>query len=103
MTMITPSYLGETIEYSSLHACRSTLEDPIILSPHKSGTDWPEDTARYLRFLNGQRAIPAAFVCENYLDHAPANYPNVVGNDHVPHTVLGDCELLKRQILPNLR
>ena len=28
MTMNTPSYLGETIEYSSLHACRSTLEDP---------------------------------------------------------------------------
>ena len=38
MTMITPSYLGETIEYSSLHACRSTLEDPthqasVTLSP----------------------------------------------------------------------
>ena len=32
MTMITPSYLGETIEYSSLHACRSTLEDPTSLS-----------------------------------------------------------------------
>ena len=32
MTMITPSYLGETIEYSSLHACRSTLEDPTILN-----------------------------------------------------------------------
>ena len=31
MTMITPSYLGETIEYSSLHACRSTLEDPKTL------------------------------------------------------------------------
>ena len=31
MTMITPSYLGETIEYSSLHACRSTLEDPTYL------------------------------------------------------------------------
>jgi hypothetical protein len=31
MTMITPSYLGETIEYSSLHACRSTLEDPTIV------------------------------------------------------------------------
>ena len=31
MTMITPSYLGETIEYSSLHACRSTLEDPSLL------------------------------------------------------------------------
>ena len=32
MTMITPSYLGETIEYSSLHACRSTLEDPTTAS-----------------------------------------------------------------------
>ena len=32
MTMITPSYLGETIEYSSLHACRSTLEDPTYLT-----------------------------------------------------------------------
>ena len=32
MTMITPSYLGETIEYSSLHACRSTLEDPTAYS-----------------------------------------------------------------------
>lgn len=32
MTMITPSYLGETIEYSSLHACRSTLEDPTLPS-----------------------------------------------------------------------
>ena len=33
MTMITPSYLGETIEYSSLHACRSTLEDPTFMEP----------------------------------------------------------------------
>ena len=33
MTMITPSYLGETIEYSSLHACRSTLEDPTERQP----------------------------------------------------------------------
>ena len=33
MTMITPSYLGETIEYSSLHACRSTLEDPMHSRP----------------------------------------------------------------------
>ena len=34
MTMITPSYLGETIEYSSLHACRSTLEDPTDVRMH---------------------------------------------------------------------
>ena len=38
MTMITPSYLGETIEYSSLHACRSTLEDPTIaVAPEVAG------------------------------------------------------------------
>ena len=39
MTMITPSYLGETIEYSSLHACRSTLEDPTQPSPRFPGED----------------------------------------------------------------
>ena len=36
MTMITPSYLGETIEYSSLHACRSTLEDPTYAEYRRS-------------------------------------------------------------------
>ena len=36
MTMITPSYLGETIEYSSLHACRSTLEDPTRKQPRNT-------------------------------------------------------------------
>ena len=36
MTMITPSYLGETIEYSSLHACRSTLEDPTFGLPQNT-------------------------------------------------------------------
>ena len=44
MTMITPSYLGETIEYSSLHACRSTLEDPTSDHP-------PQHRPRYLRRL----------------------------------------------------
>ena len=39
MTMITPSYLGETIEYSSLHACRSTLEDPTVRMHHDSEKD----------------------------------------------------------------
>ena len=37
MTMITPSYLGETIEYSSLHACRSTLEDPTTIASALAG------------------------------------------------------------------
>ena len=45
MTMITPSYLGETIEYSSLHACRSTLEDPTLRPKlsisHSQSSDCP--------------------------------------------------------------
>ena len=42
MTMITPSYLGETIEYSSLHACRSTLEDPTYF--HSTNVKRPDGT-----------------------------------------------------------
>ena len=41
MTMITPSYLGETIEYSSLHACRSTLEDPTCTVSAKPASGSP--------------------------------------------------------------
>ena len=48
MTMITPSYLGETIEYSSLHACRSTLEDPTVASYH------PEEVYRLYGFVGYQ-------------------------------------------------
>ena len=49
MTMITPSYLGETIEYSSLHACRSTLEDPTfdIVLIH-TGAGKIQDSEKYL-------------------------------------------------------
>ena len=46
MTMITPSYLGETIEYSSLHACRSTLEDPTVLKNAGAERVWAATVAR---------------------------------------------------------
>ena len=58
MTMITPSYLGETIEYSSLHACRSTLEDP-TLAGVKAAT-WENE------ILNGTRKNLT--VCRVYND-----------------------------------
>ena len=73
MTMITPSYLGETIEYSSLHACRSTLEDPTGVSVGRGtprpfellGAPWirGEELAAYLN----QRAIPGVrFAAEKF-------------------------------------
>ena len=66
MTMITPSYLGETIEYSSLHACRSTLEDPTIvwsLAGHwmrvKDGL--PAGRVRFIEFGASIANGPAAY------------------------------------------
>ena len=59
MTMITPSYLGETIEYSSLHACRSTLEDPTSLpvSPQPVVTGLPRNVI-HLAQLGHRVQIP---------------------------------------------
>ena len=67
MTMITPSYLGETIEYSSLHACRSTLEDPT------------REVLRFFRFyarckgvLNIWRGRPGRNACEGWCEAGAA-------------------------------
>ena len=73
MTMITPSYLGETIEYSSLHACRSTLEDPTLLS-HLA--DRPRESAQSLAArLNLPRSSVhrlLAMLCANgFAEHEP--------------------------------
>ena len=54
MTMITPSYLGETIEYSSLHACRSTLEDPTaVYDKDPADARWSDDAGfrQYVAFI----------------------------------------------------
>ena len=58
MTMITPSYLGETIEYSSLHACRSTLEDPTGKSDVRNATPLTSP----FTFI---RALPQVFLTSN--------------------------------------
>ena len=53
MTMITPSYLGETIEYSSLHACRSTLEDPTGAKVYADSCARCHDTGRLASSAGG--------------------------------------------------
>ena len=57
MTMITPSYLGETIEYSSLHACRSTLEDPTSAPTHSVNLSWNASTSSGISGYNIYRAV----------------------------------------------
>ena len=73
MTMITPSYLGETIEYSSLHACRSTLEDPTLQWEGKDRMVGQNELRRlliahYVPRIDGEVALPpvahtGAYVC----------------------------------------
>jgi hypothetical protein len=84
------------------------LQTIVLISPGNfayafySGVQWPGDTAKYLRYLYTHRAIPAVFVCMNYSDHTPPKYPNRVGNEKIDYTALGECLLIKQQIMPNL-
>lgn len=78
------------------------LKTVVILSPHDAGAHWGEDTAQYVRYVDGQHAMPAAFVCENYAGSAPASYPNRVGADALPSSVVGVCDLMRDSILPSL-
>ena len=67
MTMITPSYLGETIEYSSLHACRSTLEDPTLLyfEAETRGTDALREVRKASEeYLLQRRLLRTLSTCE---------------------------------------
>ena len=61
MTMITPSYLGETIEYSSLHACRSTLEDP----------NWSSLIAARFMFARAKTVGPSGRRCNSFAKYPP--------------------------------
>jgi hypothetical protein len=66
----------------------------VILSPWSSRTRWPEDTDQFLRFLRLNGAKPTDFVCENYESHESSDYPNRVGGDAVPYSVIGNCDHL---------
>jgi len=76
MTMITPSYLGETIEYSSLHACRSTLEDPTRKQPRNTGAPAGRGRSYTLRGPDAIRCRPrgrlgSVFPADRQAQHLP--------------------------------
>ena len=83
MTMITPSYLGETIEYSSLHACRSTLEDPTLKrrapkTPGRSTSGAAPPKARKARVPKRPVSPPEALQSPQTLSIAPRVGPLAV-------------------------
>ena len=74
MTMITPSYLGETIEYSSLHACRSTLEDPN--RGRGVGSQCWALRQVALRQRSSDLSVVASYICIGHWEHLiPGNTP----------------------------
>ena len=68
---------------------RAGLRTVLIASPHRSGEQFDEDAQRYVAYLQERDALPDTFVCENYQPNAPADYPNPLGTESVPHTILG--------------
>ena len=109
MTMITPSYLGETIEYSSLHACRSTLEDPKftensfvassdpqVVGTGEAATSDPPDKATHFTMTGINSTDYYVWqLCAIYKTGAGAVTrpcsPNIVLNNGAHITEDGDC------------
>jgi hypothetical protein len=75
-------------------ATQRRLRAVIILSPHSSRMRWTTDTDQFLRFLRDNGAAPSDFVCENYVDNAPSDYPNRIGSDAIPYSAIGNCDRL---------
>ena len=73
------------------------LKTVVIASPHFSKDAFAADTGRFLDYLRAQQALPDIFAVENYTPDAPADYPNVVGNENRPNTALGVARMLQRQ------
>jgi arylsulfatase A-like enzyme len=65
------------------------LRSVLIVSPHDSGRDFDRDARRQVAYLRKQDALPDVFVCENYAAGAAADYPNRLGQETVPHHILG--------------
>ena len=98
MTMITPSYLGETIEYSSLHACRSTLEDPTV-------TNEDNIMVRVDHQLSNKTGIFGRYTFDRDNLNAPGSLPSAlaVNTSRRQYTTLQANSILGPKALNNFR
>tara|TARA_R110002124_G_scaffold260866_1_gene426818 strand:+ start:1568 stop:2479 length:912 start_codon:yes stop_codon:yes gene_type:complete len=77
-------WIIDALKYSR----RKGLTSVVIISPNKSGNNFPQHTSTFLQTLARQNALPSVYVVENYVN-GPPNYPNRLGNDKNPVTILG--------------
>ena len=89
MTMITPSYLGETIEYSSLHACRSTLEDPTYVGV----------VGKRLTGLQDDHRTMADEIVEALEQQVAVGAANDTHADALSHPVHGELNVIQHRLL----
>ncbi len=68
---------------------KAGLRVVLIVSPHRSGERFAEDTAKMIAYLSDCNALPDTFVSENYEAKPASDYPNLVGPETLPYTALG--------------
>lgn len=84
----------DALAYSNRHKYMSVL----IISPDNSGSKFLDHTSEFLKILRQYKALPTILVFENYID--TGSYPNPVGSEDQPNTILGTANRTIRSTVP---
>jgi hypothetical protein len=79
------NFVVDAIRWTREHG----LKTAVILSPSISGTNFGTRVTETMDYLKTQNAMPDTIIVANYTANAPADYPNIVGNECVPYNILG--------------
>lgn len=89
-----PAYRNWVVD--AIHWTRAQgLKTVVIVSPHSSKDRFAADARHFLEYLRTHQAVPDIFAVENYTPNPPAGYPNRVGSEDEPNTVLGVARWLQ--------
>lgn len=88
------NFVVDEIKWANGEGLRSTF----IVSPNKAGPNFMDDTQRAVDYLDKRRALPTAWVVENYDAVVSASYVNSVGDENNKNTVLGVANWLARHV-----
>lgn len=65
------------------------LHSAFIVSPDRSGPRFLQETQRTVEFLAKRKALPKAWIVENYNSKAKATYVNRIGTENESNSILG--------------